>query len=124
MIHVDDVIDAAMLVASDERARDQTYILTDGQEYSTRVIYDLIREALGKHECRWSVPLFLLKAMAIAGDAGQWLTGKKLPFDSDVLQKLTGSSVFSSEKITAELGFKARHDFPSAIKQIVRSMDH
>jgi nucleoside-diphosphate-sugar epimerase len=124
MIHVDDVIDAAMLATEMNLAKGQIFILTDGHDYSSRQIYDLVRQALGKPPCRWSVPLLALKFMALVGDAGWHITGKRLLFDFEALQKITGSSVFNSEKIKIVLGFEARRDLLTSIKQIVQSMGH
>ena len=56
MIHVDDLVDALLFVASHPDAMRETFIATDGRRYSTKQIYDNLREALGKSPTRLSIP--------------------------------------------------------------------
>jgi nucleoside-diphosphate-sugar epimerase len=48
MVHVDDVVRALLLVSEDPRAHGQCYIVTDDRDYSTRELYELISQALGR----------------------------------------------------------------------------
>ena len=56
MIHVDDLVDALLFVASHPDAIRETFIATDGRRYSTKQIYDNLREALGRSPTRLSIP--------------------------------------------------------------------
>ena len=56
MIHVDDLVQALILVAEDDRANGEIYIATDGHPYSSRQIYETICTMLGKAVPQWSVP--------------------------------------------------------------------
>lgn len=123
MVHVDDVVNAAILAAENPRAAGQIYIVTDGQAYSTRQIYDWIREALGKPPIDWSVPYPVLDALAKSGDVIGALSRRRFPLDSDALQKLTGSAWYSSAKIERELGFRAQHTLRQALPDIVRYLN-
>lgn len=120
MVHVDDVVNAAILAAECPQAAGQIYIVTDGQAYSTRQLYDWIREALGKPPIDWSVPYPLLDVLAKSGDAIGALSRRRFPLDSDALQKLTGSAWYSSAKIERELGFRPQHTLRQALPDIVR----
>ena len=120
MVHVDDVVQAAILAAEKPEAAGQIYIITDGQEYSTRQIYDWIRTALGKSPFNASIPIGLLKLLAKSGDAIDRVSGRRFPFDSDALDKLTGSAWYSSAKIQHELGFSPQHTLKSSLPDIVR----
>ncbi len=92
LVSLEDVVQVACLVAEDPRAQDliqnQTqdpiYVISDGIPYSTRQIYDAMREALGLKPCTWSIPLWLLR----------WIA--KLPLGSSALKKLLGSSYYLS----------------------------
>jgi nucleoside-diphosphate-sugar epimerase len=119
MIHVSDVVEAALLVSSRPEANGQGYIVTDGRPYSTREIYDLTCRALGKRVPRWSVPLALLKAAAYGGDAIGRVRGRRFTFDSDALEKLTGSAWYSSEKISRELGYRPKITFEDALPEMI-----
>lgn len=123
MVHVEDVVQAALLAADKPEAAGQVYIVTDGHAYSTREIYDWIREALGKPQSSLTMPLALLRAMAKVGDGIGKLRGRRFLFDSDALEKLIGSAWYSSAKIERELGFKPVHDLKSSLPEIVRYLE-
>ena len=58
MVHVSDVIRAAVLAAEHPSAVGEVFIVSDGQTYSTRQMYDLMCRALGRTPSRWNVPLW------------------------------------------------------------------
>ena len=120
MVHLDDIVRAAILAAEHPRAAGQTYIVTDGQAYSTRQMYEWICDALQRPIPGWSVPLAVLKALARAGDALGAIQGTRFMFDSDALESLTGSACYSAEKIQHELGFQARRNLKDALPDIVQ----
>ncbi len=121
MIHVDDVVEAALLAARSPTAAGETYIVTDGRAYSTSEIYRLMRNALGLGEPGWSVPLPLLEMIAKAGDVIGRARGRRFPIDSDKLSKLTGSAWYNSAKIERALRFQPRHDLQSALPAMVEA---
>lgn len=119
MVHVQDVVQALLLAAESPSANGRVYIVTDGQTYSTRQIYDWICQSLGKPTPRWAVPIVVLKAAAVVGDVIGRLRGRPFFFNRDVLEKLIGSAWYSSEKITRELGYRPRFNLESTIPEIV-----
>ena len=121
MVHVEDVVQAALLAAENPQAHKQVYIVTDGQAYSTRQIYEWICQALGKPIPNWSVPLPVLHGLAKIGDGIGAVRGKRFMFDSDALAKLTGSAAYSSAKIQRELGFAPKWTLDQALPSIVQS---
>jgi len=123
MIHVNDVVEAAILAATMQEAAGQTYIVTDGQIYSTRQIYRWICETIGKPEPRVTTPLTLMRLLAITGDMIGKARGKRFLFDSDALEKLIGSAWYSTEKIQNELGYSPKHNLRTTLPGIVRFLD-
>lgn len=119
MVHVSNVVEAAMLAATNPAANGQCYIVTDGRPYSTRELYEMICRGLGKRVPRWHVPVGLLKALARMGNAIGRIRGKPVLFDSDVLEKLIGSAWFSSEKISRELGYHPALSFEEALPELI-----
>lgn len=119
MVHVQDVVDAAVLAAAHPGARGRTYIVTDGRAYSSREILDAIRGSLRRRVPRWHVPLGALRFLARAGDVVGRLRGRRFVFDSDALEKLIGSAWYSSERISRELGFRASRGFLEALPEII-----
>jgi nucleoside-diphosphate-sugar epimerase len=118
MVHVQDVVDAALLAAEHPRAAGQTYIVADGRAYSTRQIHEWICDALGQPRPRATVPLVLLKLAARLGDVIGAVRGRRFVFDSQALDKLTRSALYSAAKIQRELGFEPRRDLRAALPEI------
>ncbi len=123
MIHVDDVVQAALLAATSPISVGEVYVLSDGIDYSTCKIYRTIRQALGKKESIFNMPLIILHIIAKIGDVVRIVFGKRALFDSDNMQKLIGNSFFSSEKAKKELGFVPKRNLYKEIPEIISKMD-
>jgi nucleoside-diphosphate-sugar epimerase len=119
MVHRDDLVEAAVLCAIDPRAIGRAYVVTDGTPYSTRQIYELILDALGRKPPGWTVPLPLLRAAARVGDTLGRLRGRRFPLDSDVLEKLLGSARYDGGPICRELGFVPKRDLRGSMTEMV-----
>ena len=119
LIHVDDVVQAACLAAVRVEACGKIYLVTDGERYSTDEIYRLMANALHRQVPGWTIPDALLRLAAFMGDAIGVVLGRRFVIDSEALQKLTGSAWYSSEKIKAELGFKASRTLETALPEMV-----
>lgn len=119
MVHVDDVAHALLLAWENSAANGQTYIVTDGQVYSTRQIYVAICKALGRPASRWSIPVGLLRVVARMGDVIGRIRGRGFVFDSNVLSKLTGSAWYSCRKIEAELGYHPTRSLEDGLREMV-----
>ena len=119
MIHRDDLADAAIQCASDPRAAGRIFTVTDDIPYSTHHIQMLIRQALGRPEPGWSLPIGLLTLAARGGDRGARLLGRRLPFDSEILEKLTGSALYDGTPLRRELGFRSQRTLQDSIAEMV-----
>jgi len=119
MIHRDDLTRAAMLCAEAPRARGRTYVVTDDTPYSTRQIYESILAALGRRAPRWNLPIGLLRLAALGGDGIGRLRGRRLPFDSEVLEKLLGAACYDGTPIRRELGFQSRRTLQDSMAEMV-----
>lgn len=119
MVSVQDTIDAAWMVANAPKANGKKYVLTDGQRYSTRQMYDAIRAAFGRPPKKWFWPSVCLRGIAKIADGIQILKKSHLPFNSERLEKLLGSAVYSSEAIQTELNWMPTMDFYRALPDMV-----
>lgn len=119
MVHVNDVVHAALLAAENPVANGQTYIISDGRYYSTRQMVDLIRICLGKRPTSCSIPLWSLTMIARFGDLFAKCFHKRFPLDSDSLDKLIGSAWYYSNKAHRELYFDAEYSLPTAMPEII-----
>jgi UDP-glucose 4-epimerase len=116
LVSLEDVVTAACLVAEDPRTPDQVqnaiYVISDGIAYSTRQIYDAMREALGLSPCKWSIPLWLLR----------WIA--KLPFSGKIFEKLLGSAYYTSDHLQQSLGWQPSTTLFNSLQAIVAAYKH
>jgi len=119
MVHVSDVVQAAMLAATKSEANGQRYIVTDARPYSTREIYERMCRGLGRPIPRWHMPVWALKAIARVGDVIGRVRGRRFVFDPDALEKLIGSAWYSSDKISRELGYRPTVSFEEALPELI-----
>jgi UDP-glucose 4-epimerase len=96
MIHVDDLVQALMLVATNEYANGEIFIATGSKPYSSREIYEAMCFVLGKPIPKWSIPKFLFKIAAVVSLNMKYK-----------VNKLLGDEYYSSEKLKS-IGFNAQ----------------
>lgn len=123
MVHVRDLVRAALLAAQHPAANRQTYNVTDGCTYSSREIQDLIYRGLGKAAPRWAVPAWGLSVLARAGDMLGRLAGRPVGFDSETLDKLLGWACYDSGRIQRELGWRPAFTLAQALPEMLGSAD-
>lgn len=105
IVHVDNLVAACLLVAKEPLADRKKYILAEPWVYSTRQLYDQIRLELGLSPIQWSIPSPVLQAGALVGDMLGRITGRRMPLDSDSLQKLLSSAWYDGNGICDQLGY-------------------
>ncbi len=119
MVSLNDITLAALLVAEDPRADGKVYFVTDGVDYSTRQIYEMMLKSLGKPIPRWHIPYLIFKSLAKVGDIWQQVTGWRSPFNAEALDKLFGSAQYSVLRLSQELGFKPQDSLSKLLPAIV-----
>lgn len=122
MVHVDDVIAAALLAAEHPAAKGQVFIVADNEPFSTRQLFDWICMAAGRKVPRWTIPRWTLRLFGRVGDVIGHVRGRRFVFDSDALAKLTGSAWYSSAKLQRELGWKPRHTLRETMPEVLREV--
>lgn len=119
-VHVDDAIEAALLCAAYQVPATRVFIVTDGNAYSTRWIYERMRLALGKKVPARATPLWVWKVGAAVGSFSQRSLGWPAPLTRETLQKLAGDAWFDSTRICAEVGFTPRQSLGNEIERMAR----
>ncbi|HEX6675050.1 MAG TPA: NAD-dependent epimerase/dehydratase family protein [Actinomycetes bacterium] len=119
LVGLDDLVAALLLVAERPEAAGRTYVVCDGQAYSTRRVQLAMAGALGRTPPARTVPAWALRALARTGDLASWLAGRPAPFDSAALRQLLGSAWYSAARISAELGWRPRQDLEGALPAMV-----
>ena len=113
MIHVEDVVQALLLVAVQPRVQG-CWTVTDLQCYSMRRICEALQRLLEQQPARpW--PLSLIRIAALAGEGFQRLTGKAMPLNLERLRKLRESAWFDGLPFAAATGFEPRYTLEQAL---------
>jgi nucleoside-diphosphate-sugar epimerase len=124
MVHVDDLADALILCAENRAAERRLFIVTDGRDYSTRQIYEWVCESMGRKPPRWSIPPAVFHAAGRIGDALGRVTGRAVPFNGAMVERLLGSASFDSTLAARSLGFSPRWDLERALPEMVRELSN
>lgn len=118
LVHVDDVVAAICQVASDDRARGRTYIIAGPESPSGRQLFDTIRSALGLRRCLWSMPESALRLAASCGDVLEALLNRRMPLDSEILDRLLASAWYAPARIERELGWQAKVSLEAGLREM------
>lgn len=122
MVHVEDLVRAALLAAASPAASNRLYIVTDGCTYSTRELYEQTLSALGRKPPSWHIPIWLLGIFAYLGDLIGRLRQRRFAFDRDALEKLLSSAWYSSARIQRELGYAPQYNFARTVPTILEKL--
>lgn len=118
-IYVKDVVQAVFLaLVANESACGRSFILSDGNVYSSRTFSDLIQSELGiKHVLRIVAPLWFLKAVSWIAEGIAHLTGKISALNCDkyhiMKQRNWRCDITPAREI---LGFKPEYDLQRGVK--------
>lgn len=119
LVHVDDVVAAIRLVANKDRASGRTYIVASDEAPSGRALFDALRAAHGLPPCKWSLPARLLQSAARIGDALESVLRRRMPLDSEILDRLLGSAWYSPARIGDELGWRAKISLADGLSEML-----
>lgn len=119
LVHIDDLVEALLLIARHPAASGQAFIVADARAYSGRELYDALRAALGLPATRLAVPAALLRLLASVGDGLQRLSGRTLPFNRTVLARLLDSAEYLPSAIRNRLGWQARVPLQLGLREML-----
>jgi UDP-glucose 4-epimerase len=119
LVHVDDLVSAILIAAEHPEADGKTYIVANDSACSGREIYDAIRAALGLPTCAWKVPNGLLRAVGRGGDGLEYLLGRQLPINSEVVSRLLDSACYCPSRIINELGWQPRMSLSDGLRELL-----
>lgn len=120
MVSVHDLCRAMVLAATAPLPEHRIFIVSDGKKYSTREIYLLMRKALAKTKNRLYLPLWSWHVLAKCGDLGKAILKRRLPIDSQMLNKLLGNMWYGSAYIEKELGFIPQETLKDVLPKIIK----
>lgn len=116
-IYVKDVVEAVFLALNGGKPG-QSYILSDGEVYSSRTFSDLIKKELGVgHVLRVVAPLWFLLVVSCVAEAFAHLTGRISALNRDkyhIMKQRNWRCDIS--KARRELGFSPRYQLPEGVR--------
>ena len=105
-VYVENLVDAILCCLEHPEARNQTFVVSDGQDVSTPQLIQKIAQSAG-YPCRlFPCPVAVLQLLGRAGSLLQRATGRTLPINQDVVERLSGSLVVDSAKIRTTLDWQ------------------
>lgn len=120
LVHVDDVVSVMRLVAHDGRTSGRTYIVAAPDAPSGRQLFDSLRDLQGLAPCNWSVPTSVFRLAAKLGDGLESFLKRRLPLDTEALDRLLGSAWYSPARIQRELGWRAQVSLASGLSEMLQ----
>lgn len=120
LIHVDDVVSAMRLVADNDRASGKTYIVAGQEAPSGRALFNALRAAQGLPSCNWTVPVSLLRFAANLGDGLERWLRRRVPLDTEALDRLLGSAWYSPAYIERDLGWRAKVSLHDGLSEMMK----
>jgi UDP-glucose 4-epimerase len=121
MVDVRDLVRAVLLATDNPDAAGRIYLITDGEDYTTRRIYTAMCAALGKSVPAWSVPAPVLRALGGIGDALEAVMRRPLPYNSRVCSRLLESACYRSVHAGSSLGFHPAYHLEDALPAMVEA---
>ncbi len=106
LIYVGNLIDAIITCISHPNAKNQTFLISDGNDLSTP---DLIRKIAYYLDCPCNllpVPPGLLRWAGNLGDLGEKLLARSLPINTSIIDRLLSSLVVDSSHIRTTLNWE------------------
>ncbi|WP_229347448.1 NAD-dependent epimerase/dehydratase family protein [Ferrovum sp. PN-J185] len=122
-LHISDMCTSIIAVLTQHaESKNKIYVVCGNECLSTTNLIDLICSALNWKGINIKIPTFILKFFAFLGDSFERVFLKKTLFNSQILDRLTESACYSSDKIQNELNWKPTVNMKEGIKELVKSI--
>ena len=118
LLYVKDLVEA-VFVAINKGVQRRSYLITDGNTYSSRDFTHAVREALGNpFTLHLTIPLWLGRIAACIADLGGQLCNRTFTFNSDKFRILTQRNwQCDITPLTEELGYHPRYNLKAGIAE-------
>lgn len=125
LVHVENLVDAALLAAAHPAAPGEAFNVTDGVEVTWREFTDDLARRLGCRPARWSVPFPVAHALATGLERGYRLLRRTTGLHTRPLLSRQAVHVlgtdqrFSNAKLTTMLGWTPRTSYADGLDETV-----
>lgn len=120
MLYIGNLVSALYEVMENPYANRKIYVLSDGEELSTKEIVVLIKKNIGRGGLIFPMPVFMLKIIGIFGDYMKKFNLNNIGIDSYSVDKIISSLEVDSSKIRKELTWQPPYTLEEGIKNIFK----
>ncbi|HEY9811615.1 MAG TPA: NAD-dependent epimerase/dehydratase family protein [Halomicronema sp.] len=124
LIYVGNLIDAIATSLTHPNAKNQTFIVSDGQDLSTPELIQKIAKYLEKPCNLMPAPPSLLKLAGYLGNTGQNLLNRPLPLNSQTIDRLLGSLIVDTTNIQTNLNWQPPFTIDEGLFHTLQSQWH
>ena len=114
MIAVQDLAQLMIKMASGPSLCSGTWIVSDGNRYSLRTVYDSMRRALNKEPGLSWVPLWAWQIAAFAMDCARGSNTES------TYEKLFGTELYSNAALLSDHGWLPKHSLADAVSEMMK----
>ncbi len=120
-VYVGNLVDAIMTMITHPKAKNQMFLISDGQEISTTQLIHQIADCMELPCSLLPIPLNVLKLMGYLGDGIERLTQKPFILNSPTIARLSGSLWVDSRKICHTLNWQPPYSFEQGLKETLKN---
>jgi nucleoside-diphosphate-sugar epimerase len=118
-IYVRDLVRVIYLALASSHLQ-KAWFVSDGREYPSEMFAEITKRVLGRKTIRITVPLFIVKTIAYAGETIAGLWGNMPTLNKDKFKVLKSTNWrCDSEPLEKELGFKAEYDLEKGVQEAI-----
>jgi UDP-glucose 4-epimerase len=110
------------LLAAPPRPGFRVYLVTDHEPYTVAELRRALISAAGRPVLQPRLPMPLARWLARAGDLGEAVLRRPLPFSTAVLARLTEDSVYSSEALQSDTGWRPEGGLEESAARMVAAL--
>lgn len=120
-IFVGNLVDAIASTLNNPKAKNQIFLVSDGEDLSTPELIQKIALNLDQSYNLLPIPPSLLKLAGKLGDTAQNLSKKSLPLNTSTIDRLLGSLVVDSSHIQTTLNWQPPFTVDQGLEQTLRA---
>lgn len=118
-IYVRDLVRVIFTAISGSIIR-KAWFVSDGKEYTSEEFADITKKVLQRKTFRFTVPLFLVKTIATAGEAIAGLWGGMPTLNTDKYNVLSSTNWrCETEPLTRDFNFRADYDLQKGVEEAI-----
>jgi nucleoside-diphosphate-sugar epimerase len=117
--YVGNIVNQAIIAASDDRANGKTYIAGDTDAYSVNELIDAVSAAMNRKIVKVYIPFFLVIVAASILNAFAKLVLRRELVNKESLIAIATERIFATAKITQELNYRQEFDLKESAKRTV-----